>query len=121
MKKFWFLMVILALISFTSCKKENMIIGEWELISIEGDTNLAKTQSAFYVYEFYEGGYYVIKAGGWDIIFLCEYSISNSKIDIKPFGYYTPFISMKISFSDSKNMVWKGKENKVKYTFKKKS
>jgi hypothetical protein len=37
MRKHLFLIVIVGtLIIFTACKKENMIIGKWELVSVEG-------------------------------------------------------------------------------------
>ena len=120
MKKHWFLVVMLALISFTACKKENMIVGKWELIETEGVDDFAEIRTtSTRAYQFDEYSYHIIvysldmESG--------KYSIKNNAITLEPSfscEYRMLYPSTwKISFSGSKKMIWKDK--KEKYTFKK--
>ena len=122
MKKHWFLMVIFALIIFTSCKKENMIVGNWELISVEGVSGLTELCSGQITYNFLsEDDYYfmcdsVLIHHGW-------YSLQNNTINLEYFESIQSgsggriSVSMKVSFSSSNKMIWK--DNEIKYILKK--
>ena len=130
MKKHWFLVVMLALISFTACKKENMIIGEWEVTSfenslVEGDFHLPEPHFGRKVYNFLDGNNYYFMNDDV-IINHGYYTIENNTINLESFdsiqsgsGFSTS-LSMKISFLSSNKMVWKNKEI-TKITFKKTS
>ena len=123
MKKHWFLMVVVGtLISFSACKKEeeSMIIGTWEVISVEGDGELAGLHSQLFTfYDFF----FSIHPSGTDVgidysLVAFEYSIKNNTIIFKDEGiqlFGRP--SMKISFSGAEKMMWKDK--KIKITFEK--
>ena len=130
MKKHWFLVVMLALISFTACKKENMIIGKWELIETEGVTDEIIPKGyvfeEFLYYPVFDGS---IFEGGHDneILYSGRYSIQNNTLTMEhmesvagTWSSYTVRHSVEISFSGAKKMIWKDKKDKkIKYTFKK--
>ena len=121
MRKHWFLIVMLALITFTSCKKENMIVGNWELIEGEGINDVGLFPKG---YIFDEYGYCALRdgskfEGGYDNeIFYCgRYNIYKNTLTLESSG---SFNSMKISFLGARKMIWKSeKDGKIKYTFKK--
>ena len=111
MKKHWFLMVVVGtLISFSSCKKEekSMIMGKWKLISVECDDYLDILWIPC-VYEFYKDNRFSWKGenrrpeSG-------KYFIENNTITFDALYHY----SMKISFPDSKTMIWKEEESEMK-------
>ena len=118
MKKHWFLMVIVGtMISFSSCKKEedSMIIGQWELISVECDDCLEVLWIPS-VYEFYKNNRFSWKAENIHSE-RGKYFIENNTIT-----FDTPYCySMEMSFSDSKTMIWKDKDGgfKTKSTLQK--
>jgi len=121
MKKYLFLIVIGTVMTFTSCKKENMIIGKWEIISYEGDSVLAELYQGHIVYNFLaEEDYYFILDN--NVMYHGWYSIENGKVNLKYFdknqsdGEFRTS-SLKISFSGVKTMKWQDKE--LKYTLKK--
>ena len=117
MKKHWFLIAILGtLIGFTACKKEkeNMIIGKWELISIEGGSFAESYSSGDLVY-FFTGQCYFVLDKNNNIIHCDSYFIQGNKIHLTyPKNRKT---AVSISFSGSKKMTWKGEESK--FTFEK--
>ena len=118
MRKHWFLMVVVGtLISFSACKKEeeNMIIGKWEVISIESD--IADIRWIPCVYEFYNSNRFSCKSKEGIRIENGKYFIKNDTITFETTYHY----SMKISFLDSKTMIWKDEDGgfKAKSTLQK--
>ena len=124
MKKYLFLIVMGTLITFTACKKENMIIGEWEVVSTECDENSAYWYLEFPTVYVFKEDYYLIKHNFmWIEIIEVEcgsYFIKNNKITFGTtgggqFGMNRVTHSMKISFSGAKKMTLKDKNIKLKF------
>jgi len=106
----------------SSCKKENRIIGEWKLVSIEGTdsfflgaANIRFSENDFF--EIFEGDYSVL-GGNYSIKYntiTFEYQIGGpSGVGSGDYGGQYE-VSMKISFSGANKMKWKHKY-KAKYT-----
>jgi len=118
MKKHWFLVVMLALISFTACKKEeeeSTIVGKWQVISVECDDCLDILWIPC-VYEFYKDNRFCCKDKNMRLE-SGKYFIENDTIT-----FYTSYCySKEISFSDSKTMIWENKDDgfKMKSTLQK--
>ena len=124
MKKYLFLIVVGTLISFSACKKENMIIGKWEIVSVEGEgiDNLTAQILKGYVFDEYYC-YSIVDGSMFDglsdneIFGVRRYYIHKNTITFLSEMVNTPSNSMKISFSGAKKMTWKDKG--TKYTLKK--
>ena len=117
MKKHWFLVVVVGtLISFTSCKKENyeeMILGEWELIEVEGDIWIEENISNHTITYIFlkETLIYMVDGITIDSRGNHKYYIQKSKL------YFDNGSYVEISFSGAKKMIWIDEYRKL--TFKK--
>ena len=96
--------------TFTSCKKEeeSMIIGKWEVISIESD--IADISWIPCVYEFYKDNRFSCRSKEGMHLESGKYFIENNTITFEASYRY----SKEISFPDSKTMIWKEEKSEMK-------
>jgi hypothetical protein len=136
-------MVIFALIACTSCKKGNKIIGEWKVISVEGDVDMCPftglsleyrnrviwnfTEVNYYVREHVPNtvdGFYSVGVGTYSIKYNTinfVFRVGGGQISLWQHNPSTTVnLSMKISFSVANKMKWKSKNKKpLIYIFEK--